>query len=314
METTIRRKEVSLAEYIWSPINDGDSVIQAIRCSNVYTKPECGVQEWKIQQADKKVQGWKEKILHGQFPRQVDETTTEECAYKWMRKSGLKVETESLIVAAQDQALNTKCHKAKILHVTQDSKCRLCKEQDETVTHILSAFKKIAQMEYLSRHNNGASIVHRSICQSFQLPVHSKRWLHKPDTVCQNEDAKILWDMDIQTDRVIPARRPDIIVMDQKRREAVIIDIAEPSDRKCQEREQDKIEKYQDLRLEIQKLWNVKATVVPVVIGALGSHSPHLSQYLEKIPGCHDIAKLVRAALLGSAHILRKTLNLPENG
>jgi len=46
-----------------------------------------------------------------------------ENAYKWMQEStGLKIETETLTTAAQDHALNTKCHKAKILHDDKRSK------------------------------------------------------------------------------------------------------------------------------------------------------------------------------------------------
>ena len=158
-----------------------------------------------------------------------------------------------------------------------------------------------------------ASIVHRNICQHYNLPIHWKPWLHKPEMISENDDVKILWDMEIQTDRIIPGRRPDIVVVNKTKREAVIIDIAVPNDRNCKAKEQEKIEKYQDLRLEMQKLWNVKATVVPVVIGALGSHTPELESYLEKLPGNQNKASLIRAALLGSAHILRRTLNLPEN-
>jgi len=49
-----------------------------------------------------------------------------ENAYRWMRENtGLKIETEALITAAQNQTLDTKCHKAKILHMTNDPKGRL---------------------------------------------------------------------------------------------------------------------------------------------------------------------------------------------
>jgi len=45
-----------------------------------------------------------------------------ESAYRWMREStGLKMKAEALITAAQDQALDTKCHKANTLYTTNDS-------------------------------------------------------------------------------------------------------------------------------------------------------------------------------------------------
>ena len=43
-------------------------------------------------------------------------------------------ETEGLLIAAQDQALRTNVIKMRIDKSTGDSKCRMCKEADETVT------------------------------------------------------------------------------------------------------------------------------------------------------------------------------------
>ena len=103
-------------------------------------------------------------------------------------------------------------------------------------------------------------------------------------------------------------------MIDKTDKTATIIDVAVPNDHNIRAKEQDKVEKYQDLRLEIQRLWNVKAQVVPVVIGALGSTTPNFPKHLEKIPGKHRPTALVKAALLGSSHILRKTLDLPESG
>ena len=64
--------------------------------------------------------------------------------------------------------------------------------------------------------------------------------------------------------------------------------------------------------MELRQLWNAKAAVVPVVVGALGAYTPRLKNYLEAIPGEHNIPQLLKAALLGSAHILRRVLDLPE--
>lgn len=62
-------------------------------------------------------------------------------------------------------------------------------------------------------------------------------------------------------------------------------DIAVPGDARDAEKEKEKIETYQDLSLrrEIERLWNVKTIVVPVVIGRLGMVSGNLPSHLEKI-------------------------------
>ena len=76
-----------------------------------------------------------------------------------------------------------------------------------------------------------------------------------------------MWDFSIQTDHVIEAQRPDLVVVDKKKRGCKIIDFAVPGDNKIEEKEKVKIEKYQDLGRELQKIWNVKVKVIPLVVG-----------------------------------------------
>jgi len=80
-----------------------------------------------------------------------------------------------------------------------------------------------------------------------------------------------LWDFNIHTDRVIKAKRPDILVVDKRNAETTIIDIAVPGDYRVKEKESEKIEKYRDLALELTRLWKTSTKVIPIVIGALGA-------------------------------------------
>ena len=70
-----------------------------------------------------------------------------------------------------------------------------------------------------------------------------------------------------------------------------------------------KITKYQDLKVEVERLWEKKVTVVPVVIGALGAIPRDLVKHLKTL-GLDKISpsQLQKAVLLGTAHILRKYL------
>ena len=70
---------------------------------------------------------WENKVMRGQYIRNTDRRLiSEEDTFLLLSKGDLKAETESEIVAAQDQALNTKYYATKILHTMTDSKCRLC--------------------------------------------------------------------------------------------------------------------------------------------------------------------------------------------
>jgi len=70
----------------------------------------------------------------------------------------------------------------------------------------------------------------------------------------------------------------------------------------------EKILIYEDLIIQIQHMWNVKAKVIPIIKGATGTISKSLGQYLSNIPGKHVIKELQRTAILCTAHILRQVL------
>ena len=130
----------------------------------------------------------------------------------------------------------------------------------------------------------------------------------------ENEKCKILWDFAIQTDEEIEHRRPDIVVIDKEKREFKIIDIAVLGDQNIKVKELEKITKYQDLRLQGLKMWDVKSTVTPIVVGAFGTVSEELENHLKTIGIPTVISCLQKALLLGTALILRKVLDISESG
>ena len=68
---------------------------------------------------------------------------------------------------------------------------------------------------------------------------------------------KILWNFAVQTDHVIQARRPDMIVIDKEATKAQVIDFAISYDSRVDNKEIEKVEKYQDLVRELKKLWDM---------------------------------------------------------
>ena len=62
------------------------------------------------------------------------------------------------------------------------------------------------------------------------------------------------------------------MIVEKQERICKIIDVAVPNDSRVNAKEQEKIEKYQELRWEVAKLWKMKKVeVIPVVVGALGT-------------------------------------------
>jgi hypothetical protein len=85
------------------------------------------IQNTKARWAESLKEKWENKVTHGQYIRSIDKHLfSEEDTFLWLSKGDLKAETESEIVAAQDQALQTKYHATKILQTEKDCKHRLC--------------------------------------------------------------------------------------------------------------------------------------------------------------------------------------------
>ena len=73
-------------------------------------------------------------------------------------------------------------------------------------------------------------------------------------------------------------------------------------------KEAEKILKYKDLTTEIQRMWKVKTSVIPIIIGATGTISKSFRKYVSNIPGNHEVKELQKTAILGTAHIHRQVL------
>ena len=126
----------------------------------------------------------------------------------------------------------------------------------------------------------------------------------------ENENYKLLWDFSIRTDHHIEARRLDLVLVDKSKKSCNIIDVAIPEDSGVKEKEAEKVEKYQNLARELRRMWGVKTKVVPIVLGALGTVPLRLKGNLKDIGVDTSINLIQKSALLGSARILKKGLEM----
>jgi hypothetical protein len=88
----------------------------------------------------------------------------------------------------------------------------------------------------------------------------------------------------------------------------MLMDVAIPGERNVIQKEAEKIMKYKNLTIEIQRMWNVKASVIPVIIGVTGTISKSFRIYVNGTPGNHAVKELQKTTILGTAHILPKVL------
>ena len=139
----------------------------------------------------------------------------------------------------------------------------------------------------------------RSFVEREVLNKRTEEWYEQnSEAVIENGNFKLLWDFTIQCDRVIEARRTDIVLIDKRSKEV-------------KEKELVTIDKYQVLREEVRLVWQVtKITVIPVVVGALGVISDMFEKNIKKLCVMIAMGIIQKTALLGTAMLLQKVLSL----
>ena len=99
-------------------------------------------------------------------------------------------------------------------------------------------------------------------------------------------------------------------MVDKKRRTCKIIDFAVSGDSRIEEKEKEKMEKYQDLRGELQKIWNVRLKIIPLVVDSLGAISKQFDNRLKETGITAEVGQVQKTVLLGTARILRNVLEI----
>ena len=304
IEDCVDIAELSLKEYV---MRTKEKMISAAR-GNITKEVESAKVYKKRRKEERETSAW-EKELHGQHFRQMKEVGAKE-SWTWLQRGELKKETEGMIMAAQSQSLRTNAIKARIDKSREDAKCRMCNEKEETIHHIVSGCSNLAQKEYKRRHDCVARALHWDILRQRGFEVSDKWYQHQPESVAEIEQFKVLWDFTIKTNIEIHAKRPDIVMVDKNSNETIILDVAIPADVNIRNKEQEKIIKYQDLAREIRKIWNVSTKVIPIVMGALGTVTDRLEQYLKDIGVTTRIELIQKSTLLSTARIIRQVLDI----
>ena len=254
---------------------------------------------------------WEEKPLHGQYSLRANKADVDQKkSHQWLCSSGLKAEIEGLILAAQDQCLLNKNYQAKVIKNGADPRCHICTQYGKTIDHLISGYPTLAPNEYLNRHTRVAQYLLWKICKYYGAQ-HAENWYeHHPEAVTETDNVTILWNHSIPTDRKIQANKADITVKDKTEKTCKLIDAKIPADKNVSVAEFEKLSKYKDLEIEVEKLWHMKTVTIPVVIGALDMIKKGTEKHLEKIPESPNLGEQQKITLTGTAHILRKTLSI----
>ena len=132
----------------------------------------------------------------------------------------------------------------------------------------------------------------------------------KPEPVVETESATILWDFAIHTYRKIDTNKPDITINYHKNNSSLLVDLMLPLDKNLSSGEFGIISKYKDLEVEIERMWHLKPTLIPVNVGAHGTVKKGTDKYLQQIPGKPSLTEIQKIILTSTAHIPRNALSI----
>jgi len=106
---------------------------------------------------------------------------------------------ESLIIPAEDQALNMRYYQRNILKLPIDSKCRMCYKPEKHIKHTVMGCKTLAPSEYTIGHNKVVGYIHWTICKHMALQVTDKYYENIPIRVININGTTIVWDISVTT-------------------------------------------------------------------------------------------------------------------
>ena len=95
----------------------------------------------------------------------------------------------------------------------------------------------------------------------------------------------------MQADREVIADTPDIVVKVKKQRTCQLIEISVPTERKTSIKTTEKLSKYKDLEILIEKMWGMNISTIPVILGARGVVKKGMEKYINKFRETYQYKK-----------------------
>ena len=151
----------------------------------------------------------------------------------------------------------------------------------------MSECSKLAQKEYKTRYDWVRKVIHWEMCKT-----HTNSY----------ETLTYTWITWSNRDQLQKKRKK------KEKRTCKIVDFAVPADHRIKLKKCEKKDKYLDFARELKKLWNMKVTIIPIVIGAFGTITEGLLKGLEDLEVGGRVETIQTRALLRTARILRRVL------
>ena len=246
---------------------------------------------------------------------QLYRSQEKEC-HVWLTQN-LNPGKTAAVMTMLEQMLETRAWK-KVRGLIDDNSCRVCNQYPETVEHLVAGCTKLANTEYLTRHNRALMILAVEWAKQQELVGQEAVWYEQRwgrGTVLENDIAKLVWDFEFHLRKTTTSRRPDLVLELKREKKILICDMACPQQHNIGPKRTERMTKYRQLAFETrERRPSYKIYVVPVVVGALGGGIKELKVDLRKIFANTELidkvaAMMQKTVLMDSESIIRRVIS-----
>ena len=272
---------------------------------------------------------WMAKKLAGRVPRA--EQLLKPMSFLWLSRGKMNLQCWRDALLVQEGQTRT-----NVLTKTGGGWCRQCRKSKETIPHVVAGCERFRTTIMLDRHNWIARVLHQAICRKFGL--ETTHYSQQIAPVMENEKAKLLWDVNVVTRKVLKCNRPDMVLFDKGTRKVFVIEFSCTWFTVLAKQHRVKVHKYatnsmtqkpwedlggdspqpdRNLLGELGELYGKEypggMEVIAVVIGVSGEVLPNLPVDLGKL-GFNQrqiielVEKFQREAVIGTSRLIRAHL------
>jgi hypothetical protein len=104
------------------------------------------------------------------------------------------------------------------------------------------------------------------LCNKYNIKATRKLKSHSVQEIVSNKFVEIRVDTFIKTDIKIKHNRPDLVVIDKKSKEIIIVEVGITSIDNLQQVETEKLRKYDLIANELSQIYGFKSSIIPYVV------------------------------------------------
>ena len=210
----------------------------------------------------------------------------------WLKRGNIRPQDEARYCYLQDRNM----------FGGSNAMCPHCNTQRKTVEHLATQCEKMLYHDYMRRHNEVLRCIHLLLCNKYGVKSTKRMGSHSVQEIVANENVEIRVDTRIRTSIKLAADRPDIFILDKRRREIVLIEVGITSQDRLQTVETEKTRKYDLLANKLGLEYKCKTRIIPYVMTWDGVVTKHHRRYVKEI----GLTEVIEAYI--QTIVLKKTL------